>query len=98
MSTNTRQTIDVERSGKPTLEDLSEATVLRCRGEDGLEWFYDLESDGTVIRYHERFDYRGGPVLRAKAEAVLASPGVETAVLPNQYLEIEREKQRGETA
>ncbi|WP_238717548.1 hypothetical protein [Natronorubrum halophilum] len=61
------------------LDELESDSVLRCQDpETGWEWYYDVDADGSVIRYHELEDYAAVPVPRLSAveTAALESVGV----------------------
>ncbi|WP_276257200.1 hypothetical protein [Halomontanus rarus] len=88
-----RTTIDLEvdRSAGPRLEQIRPGTILRCRNpeEGDLCWYFALEG-GDVVRYHELADYERSRVSRMVAAAIVGHPEVQTAVLPERYLEYAR--------
>ncbi|WP_139327073.1 hypothetical protein [Natronorubrum daqingense] len=81
---------NLEHNQPPSLDDLESDELIVCRNPRvaSLQWFYELDEDGTVLTYHSlnEYDVQTG-TKRYQADRSIASDGVETAIVSRDAFE-----------
>ena len=91
-TTATTETAGVEPTGVDPFAELSDDQVLRCRDAiTGWEWYYAVDRDGSVVRYHELEDYSAVPVPRQSVVETIGHDRIATAEVSSVHLRVRTE-------